>query len=83
MLFLIKIFLEPADSVITVPALLLKLRSCNIKCTSAKRNRNGFVIFCDTYKDSDKIFSKNATEELKTLKCTPKLPKELKNIYYH
>ena len=36
------------------------------------------MIFCDTYEDADKIFSKNTTEELKTLKCTPKLPRELK-----
>ena len=38
---------------------------------------NGFVIFCDTYEDAVKFFSKNTTAELEKFKCTPKLPREL------
>ena len=69
-----KVFIETSDTSITVPALLHKLRSCNIKCTSVKRNMNGFVIIFDTYEDADKIFSKNATEEFEMLNAHQNCP---------
>ena len=73
-----RLFIDTEDANINTCTLLAELRALSVKCTSVRRNDRGFVIYCDTFDDADKLFAPDALTQLKRVNCVPKLPRELK-----